>query len=229
MQSLHTHLLRTYYNSVIIALFRPFIHPNDTIPKFEQESLRSLATERCKTAASNTTYSLNELVSSDLVDVCPTMLVTAMMSAMQIHFFEYHRLDGLARQHALHNLKLHIMVLDHLRKTYWTADMQHKLFSEALKAMEIPHDVANAREAQPYPQARTGDTPRRSSDGQQAEVPSQHQFDVNADASAEPVLGTNDPALEDDFFVTFNPFNIAAFDRSFPTPNDWIIGSGDVP
>lgn len=151
------------------------------------------------------------------------MLVTAMMSAMQIHFYEYHRLEGLARQHALHNLKLHIMVLDHLRKTYWTADMQHKLFSEALKAMQIPDDVTSAREAQ---SARTGDTPRRSSDGQ-VDVPSQHQFDMNADA-AEPVLGTNDPAL-DDFFVTFNPFNIAAFDRSFPTPNDWIIGSGDVP
>lgn len=224
LQSLYTHLLRTYYNSAIIALFRPFVRSNEAIPELEQESLRSLAIERCRTAASNTTYSLNELVWSDLIDVCQTSLVMAMMSAMLIHFFEQHQLEGLARRHALHNLKLHIMVLDHLRKTYWSADMQHKLFSEALKAMENSHDVAQASS-----QPRQGDTSRRNSEPQQVEVPSHQQFEINADTSAEPVLGANDPAL-DDFFVSFNPFNIAAFERSyFTNPSDWVLGSGDVP
>lgn len=225
LQSLHTHLLRTYYNSVIIALFRPFVRRNEEIPEFERESLRSLATERCRTAASNTTYSLNELVSTDLIDVCPTMLVAAMMPAMQIHFFEQHQLDGLARQHALHNLKLHIMVLDHLRKTFWSADMQHKLFSEVLKAMENSHDITQA-----YSNARQGDTSRRTSEPQQVEVSTHHQFEINADTTDEPVLGANDPALDDDFFFSFNPFNIATFDRSyFANSSDWVLGNGDVP
>jgi hypothetical protein len=223
LQSLYTHLLRTYYNSVIIALFRPYIHNSDE-PSTSDESLRVLALERCRTAASNTTYSLNELVSSDLIDVCPTMLVTTMMSAMQIHFYEHVRLGGLARQHALHNLKLHIMVLDHLRKTYWTADMQHKLFSEALKAIESSKLGTDDGSQQ----GRRVETPRRNSLDQQSQAGNaQQSFDLQADPG-DASLGSNDVVL-DDFFVSFNPFNISAYDRTyFTSPGDWVLGNGDV-
>lgn len=225
LQSLHTHLLRTYYNSVIIALFRPHIKGIDEYSEANSQSLRAMALERCRTAASNTTYSLNELVSSDLIDVCPTMLVTAMMSAMQIHFYEHHRLDGLARQHALHNLKLHIMVLDHLRKTYWPADMQHKLFSDAIKTIEAPKP---ARESAALPQIQD-ETPSRSSVEQQIhEGITQQPFDMNGETPVDGVLGTHDPAL-DDFFLSFNPFNMASYDRTyFAISNDWSPGNGDV-
>ena len=38
-----------------------------------------------------------------------------------------------------------MMVLSHLGKTYWTADLQHNLFTEALKALE--GGSTDAREA----------------------------------------------------------------------------------
>ncbi|ETN37037.1 uncharacterized protein HMPREF1541_08026 [Cyphellophora europaea CBS 101466] len=231
LQSLHTHLLRAYYNSVIVALFRPYIHTANVVGKSEQEGLRTLAIDRCRAAASNTTYSLNELVSSDLVDVAPNMLITAMMSAMQIHFYEYCRLDGLASHHALHNLKLHIMVLDHLRKTWWTADMQHKLFLEALKALESapkgPHETIQSKEPQVH--SRQSDTPRQRSVEEIAGDEGTHQqYDLESDITNEPILGNNDNTL-DEFFGPFNPFNFSAIDRSFfGNAGDWGFGNGVV-
>jgi hypothetical protein len=228
LQSLHTHLLRTYYNSVIIALFRPHIIGSDEAA--QNDTLRALALERCRTAASNTTYSLNELVSSDLIEVCPTMLITTMMSAMQIHFYEHHRLGGLARQHALHNLKLHIMVLDHLRKTYWTADMQHKLFSDAIKTMENGKPAREGVQGKDVQQPRQEETPGGHSVEQSAQGNfAQQPFNINSEQAIDGAMGANDSAL-DEFFLTFNPFNMAAYDRTyFNIPNDWNLGNSDVP
>lgn len=226
---LHTHLLRTYYNSVIIALFRPYIvNAPEALSKTEQETIRSLSLDRCRASSSNSTYSLNELVSSDLIEVCPTMLMISMMSAMQIHFYEHFHLEGLSRQHALHNLKLHIMVLDHLRKTYWTADMQHKLFIEALKAMETPAKCqptqrSSSKETEPT-SAHSIEQPQSEQDmpmmshGSLDGAGHVNEYDLN-DPNA---LGSGTEAL-DDFFVSFNPFN-----TSLNPFNDWMLGNGTM-
>jgi len=70
-----------------------------------------------------------------MIETSPTMLVTPIMMAMQIHFYELAKSEGLLRQHALHNLNLHFMVLTNLKKTFWTADMHHNLFTECIKAL----------------------------------------------------------------------------------------------
>ena len=62
------------------------------------------------------------------------------MAAMQIYIWELRHSTGMARHYASHQLDLHMLVLSHLRKTYWTADLQHNLFTEVLKIMENgPH------------------------------------------------------------------------------------------
>ena len=68
-----------------------------------------------------------------------------MMTAMQIYVWEILHSTDLARNYAYHQLELHMMVLSHLGKTYWTADLQHNLFTEALKALE--GGSTDAREA----------------------------------------------------------------------------------
>jgi hypothetical protein len=219
---LNTHLLKTYYNSIVIALFRPYVVSQpEEMPKHDQERLRVLAADRCRTSASNSTYSLNELVSADLIDVCPTMLSISMMSTMQIHFYEHFTLEGLSRQHALHNLKLHLMVTEHLRKTYWAADMQHKLFTEALKAMENPKQcIAPSKDREPKSASTQPEQPRQVElhDGMDGHaVP---DFDLT---DPHGTLGTGAEGL-DDFFVTFNPFN-----SSLTSFNDWVLGNGSLP
>ena len=131
--------LTCYFNSVIIALYRSYMSGTGTLEHLtpvEQRSLQGVATQRAKNAASSTTTLLNRLVSLDMIKLSPSMIVTAMMSAMQIHFFELAQSGGLARQHAFHNLNLHMIILSHLKNTYWTADMQQNLFTECLKAIE---------------------------------------------------------------------------------------------
>lgn len=68
-----------------------------------------------------------------------------MMPSGQIHLYEMKSPDLLSREHASHQLDLHMTVLRELRKTYWTADMQHDLFTRVRVATNaLPpasHDV----------------------------------------------------------------------------------------
>ena len=134
---LHAHHLQCYFSTVIIALYRPYIldAPANLAPA-EQGHLRSLAQRRAKDAAADTTTAINKLVALDLIEFSGHMLVTTIMFAAQIHLYEIRHSEGLARQYASHHFNLHILVLSQLRRTYWTADHQHKLFTETLKAVE---------------------------------------------------------------------------------------------
>lgn len=57
------------------------------------------------------------------------------MSALQIYVWEVQHSTGAARNYAYHHLDLYLMVMSHLGKTYWTADLQHNLFVEALRVI----------------------------------------------------------------------------------------------
>lgn len=59
-----------------------------------------------------------------------------MMPSGQIYLYETKSPDPLAREHALHQLDLHMTVLRELQKTYWTANMQYELFAKARVAMK---------------------------------------------------------------------------------------------
>jgi hypothetical protein len=134
--TLHVNHLRMFINTAIIALHRPYINSApEHLATADQGNLQRTAVQRSKNAAGAITSILNKLISSDMIDTSPTMIITAMTFAMEIHFFELARCQGLTRHTGTHNLNLHMMVLAHLKKTYWTADMQHNLFTECLKAL----------------------------------------------------------------------------------------------
>ncbi len=134
---LHALHLQAYFNTVMIALYRPYVLKIlQHLTSSERDHLRSVSRQRVKDAAANTTALINKLVSLDLIDLSSSMLVTAIMFAAQIHLFEIKQSEGLARQYASHHFNLHILVLAQLRRTYWTADHQHKLFTETLKVVE---------------------------------------------------------------------------------------------
>jgi hypothetical protein len=62
--------------------------------------------------------------------------IVAMMPSGQIHLYETKSPDPLAREHASHQLDLHMTVLRELQKTYWTANMQYELFAKVRVAMK---------------------------------------------------------------------------------------------
>ena len=193
-QTLTLHLchLKCYINFVLVVLHRSYMTTQpEYLTHVEQNSLKAVAIHRSKNAASNTTNIINRLIGLNLIELSPTMLVTAMMAPMQIHIFEYGQSESLARQHAHHNLNLHMMVLSHLKKTFWSADMQHNLFTECLKAIDGGGKFENET-AQP----ESASTSRPSN----ARVDPPYDMNVGLDAAG---LGAS--SLED-FFWTFNPF-----------------------
>lgn len=67
-----------------------------------------------------------------------------MMPSGQIHLYETKSPDPLSREHASHQLDLHMTVLRELQKTYWTANMQYELFAKARVATNALPPASNA-------------------------------------------------------------------------------------
>ena len=200
---LHAHHLQSYFNTVFIALYRPYIiHTPEHLTSSQRGHLRSVAQQRVKEAAANTTTLVNKLVALDLISLSANMFVTSIMFAAQIHLFEIKQSEGLARQYASHHFNLHVLVLSQLRRTYWTADHQHKLFTETLKAVE------NGEMNEPQNQnALRSRTPTNDTGSPTAGIgPSHQDQDYNEVDQALEYGGLNGPSrVLEDFFLSFNP------------------------
>ena len=115
--------------------------------------------------------------------------VTGMMSALQIYVWEVQYSTGLAKNYAHHHLDLYLMVMSHMGKTYWTADLQHNLFIEALKLIRGASSTL-APEVNASPS---------QGNGHGLELPSAATLDSgHADHLMHGTL--------EDFFLSFNPF-----------------------
>ena len=112
-----------------------------------------------------------------------------MMSALQIYVWEVQHSTGAARNYAYHNIDLYLMVMTHLGKTYWTADLQHNLFVEALKLIRGASSALDSNL----------NGAMNESKGHGMELPSTGLDSGQTDGSL--MHGT----LED-FFLSFNPF-----------------------
>lgn len=111
------------------------------------------------------------------------------MPGMQVLTFEIRNSTGLAKNYAQHQFDLYMLVLSCLRKTYWTADLQHILFSEVMKTMNAPSNPETS--ATP---AHTGRDQTVSDPREHTEPDDFHPEHTLANASFE------------DFFLTFHPF-----------------------
>lgn len=176
---------------------------------------------RAKAAAASTTSVLNELISMNAIEVGPSMLwvnvpglkqwlltydsITGMMSALQIYVWEVQHTTGAARNYALHHLDLYLMVMSHLGKTYWTADLQHNLFVEALKLIR---GVSSTLESNLH-----GNVNDQKANGM--ELPSTGLDSGHTDG---PLMHGS---LED-FFLSFNPFVSAPDVYPFGTLTDVV-------
>lgn len=111
------------------------------------------------------------------------------MSALQIYVWEVQHSVGAARNYAFHHLDLYLMVMSHLGRTYWTADLQHNLFVEALKVIR-------------------GTSSTLSSElNSSVNVAKGHGMDLPSSGleSGQPDGSLMHGSLED-FFLSFNPF-----------------------
>ena len=195
--TLHQSHLRCYFNVVIITLHRSYIiDAPENLAQEEQDYLRRTALQRSKDAATGTTNILNRLITQDMIDKFPAQLVAGLMPAMQIHLFGLARSQGLARQYASHNLDLHMIVLSHLKQTYWAADIIRNLFVDALKAIESAK-AAMATQDPLLDSTQHPDLESRPDD--------YHEKVGNSVVNVTEAVTPSESAFED-MLVSFNPF-----------------------
>ncbi|KFZ10912.1 hypothetical protein V502_07849 [Pseudogymnoascus sp. VKM F-4520 (FW-2644)] len=140
----HIHQFKLYFEAAIIVLYRPHIldSPRE-ISAADQGPWRTFACQKTRTAASNASGALNSMMAEDLIDLCHTITVIALIPLMQIHLFESTSLTPMAREVGKHNLALCMVAMDELRKSYLSADVAYKLFKAAINKIEnapLPED-----------------------------------------------------------------------------------------
>ena len=200
---IHICHLEMYFNGVLILLYRPLMAKRAReIGDTEYLACRTECIGKARAAANDTTNMLNKLMSLGAIDQSPSMLISAIMGAMQILVFDMRGTrEKLGKSYAAHQLDLHLLVLGHLKKTYWTADLQHNLYIEVLKVLnggENNHQTrtpANERaldDGSQHPQQGLGVDPH-----------------LNGGAGSDPFVPGHALAATaslDDFFGMFNPF-----------------------
>ncbi|KAK6378004.1 hypothetical protein LTR64_001387 [Lithohypha guttulata] len=205
---LHICHLEMYFNAALILLYRPLIAATpEKVMELGYVECRNECVSKAKATAADTTNILNKLMSINGIEQTPSSLTSAIMTAMQILVFEMRTSGvGLAKSYAAHQLDLHQLVLGHLRKTYWTADLTHNLFIEVLKILNGDQGSDSAK---------VGTHENATSDSSRDELvqqpQDQHRDNQNVQhAQGLAVLdnGQNMAAHAslDDFFGIFNPF-----------------------
>ena len=193
-----THIchLEMYFNASLILLYRPFliIHPSK-LPDDEHAACKAECIAKAKAAASDTTNILNKLMSLNAISQSPSSLVSVLMNSAEVLVYDIKNSAGLGKSYATHQLDLHILVLSHMRKTYWTADLQHNLFTEVVKTMNGEITAANKDTRAASPAVAKTDREDSALSG--------------ADPTAPDLFDSEHPlahASLDDFFGMFNPF-----------------------
>ncbi|KFY43046.1 hypothetical protein V494_02120 [Pseudogymnoascus sp. VKM F-4513 (FW-928)] len=133
----HTYLFKLYFETAIIVLYRPHILDSPRgASADDQGPLRTLACQKTRAAATNASGAVNSMMAEDLIDLCHTTAVIALVTLMQIHLFESTSLTPIARDMGKHNLALCMLAMDELRKSYLSADAAYKLFKAAINKID---------------------------------------------------------------------------------------------
>ncbi|WQF80787.1 hypothetical protein CDEST_05801 [Colletotrichum destructivum] len=150
----HVHQFKLYFETSIIVLYRPFIldTPRE-VPASDQESWRAFACQKTRTAASNASAAMNSMMAEDLIRLCHTLTVIAVVPPMQIHLYESTSSKPMARQRGRHNLALFMLALDELRTAYISAEAAYTLFEAAIGKIEMTPADEEQQQQQQAPQA----------------------------------------------------------------------------
>ncbi|KPM45592.1 hypothetical protein AK830_g929 [Neonectria ditissima] len=135
--SSHVYQFRLFFQTSIIVLYRPFIFdtPHE-LPENQQGSWRSFASQKALIAASEAIGAVNSMMAENLIGLCHTITVLALIPPMQIHLLESTSMKPMASQMGKHNLALCMLAMGELRKSYISADAAFKLFERARGKIE---------------------------------------------------------------------------------------------
>ncbi|RDL30745.1 Uncharacterized protein BP5553_10090 [Venustampulla echinocandica] len=158
----HIYLFKLYFEAAIIVLYRPHIldSPRE-VSAADQGAWRTIACQKTRTAASNASGAVNSMMAEDLIGLCHTIAVIALIPPMQIHLFESTSSTPMAREMGKHNLALCMLAMDELRRSYVSADAAYKLFKAAINKV----DNAPPHEEQGHPSSLIPSAATRPAEG----------------------------------------------------------------
>ncbi|KAL1880362.1 hypothetical protein Plec18167_003766 [Paecilomyces lecythidis] len=131
---LHIYHLELYMESVILTLYRPhLLESGQDNALAASKEWRAVMQQKVQAAAANINSILENLIIADMLGICQAIICIALVPAMQVHLLNMASVKPLVRGMGCHNLDLCIMVANELRKTYFGAEILHKMFSYAQK------------------------------------------------------------------------------------------------
>ncbi|CAK7236100.1 hypothetical protein SCUCBS95973_009492 [Sporothrix curviconia] len=135
---LHENHVSLFYNATVAILYRPYLlHAPASLPAGTSEAWQTRAARRARAAASRTNDILHRLIELDAIHLLKPMTITAIVPAMQIHLYDSCKAaNPLLRSLGKNKLGLCLLVLSHIRNTYWSASVIHRLFSRAQQILQ---------------------------------------------------------------------------------------------
>ncbi|CAK7234605.1 hypothetical protein SBRCBS47491_009007 [Sporothrix bragantina] len=135
---LHAKHVDLFYNAAVAILYRPYLlHAPASLPEGASDAWRTRAARRARGAASRTNDILQQLIELDAIHLLKPMTITAIVPAMQIHLYDSCKAaNPLLRSLGKNKLGLCLLVLSHIRNTYWSASVIHRLFSRAQQILQ---------------------------------------------------------------------------------------------
>ncbi|KFY08332.1 hypothetical protein V492_06324 [Pseudogymnoascus sp. VKM F-4246] len=128
----HTCHLVLFLQSVQIVLYRPYIL---NLSKKDSSGLTqewcSLVERKSQAAAAGFNKTLEALITSDMILACQGIVCIALVAPMQIHLLNSTSSKPLIATLGKNSLDMGMLVANELRKTYFGAELLHRLFSEA--------------------------------------------------------------------------------------------------
>ncbi|KIH89951.1 hypothetical protein SPBR_00258 [Sporothrix brasiliensis 5110] len=135
---LHAKHVDLFYNATAAILYRPYLlQAPASLPRGASPAWQRDVARRARAAAARTNDTLNTLIELDAIHQLKPMTITALVPAMQIHLFDFCKAaTPLLRSLGKNKLGLCLLVLSHIRRTYWSASVIHRLFSRAQQILQ---------------------------------------------------------------------------------------------
>jgi hypothetical protein len=138
--TLHKHLLQIFYHITVIALYKPFVFQEDTMPTNPDAHPSSqIAWDRCERAASTAAACYRKIIELDLSSYLPAEGIASLTSIIAILFMAKSLSQDMKQYLAAQNLDLAMMVLEQQREKYLSARFVHAYYTAAFaKVAESP-------------------------------------------------------------------------------------------
>ncbi|KAF2019969.1 hypothetical protein BU24DRAFT_130901 [Aaosphaeria arxii CBS 175.79] len=149
---LYAYHFEIYIESVSIILYRPFLLMNPT-ESFSQE-WKSIVERKTRSAAASVNMSLSNMIGTDMINDCQSMICIALVPALQVHLLDYSSHKNMIHRMGSKHLEICMIVVEELKETFFGAEILYRMFSKAQKQI-LSRRIAALSETETAPNVDT--------------------------------------------------------------------------